>query len=134
MDRIGELTGWKRLPRKGLVLRVGPVGDVSHANPSVPIRRQVSIAIVVVVLGGCATGPVVRSEVVPVDRGARECDSDWDGAFLGAAIGISPLVFSILTKGPGDDAPLGVKLGFVGGIAGFWIGLGIDSRNCVDPT
>lgn len=65
---------------------------------------------------------------------AEECDPDWDGAFLGAAIGISPLVVSMFTAGEGDGVPLGFKLGFVGGIAGFWTGLAIDSRNCVQPT
>lgn len=65
---------------------------------------------------------------------AEACDSDWDGALLGAAIGISPLVYSIFTAGEGDDVPLGVKLGFVGGIAGFWAGLAIDSRNCREST
>ena len=62
------------------------------------------------------------------------CDSDWDGALLGAAIGVSPLLIGSLSHGPGDGVPLGFKLGFIGGIAGFWIGLGIDSRNCKAPT
>jgi hypothetical protein len=93
-----------------------------------------SIAVVPLVLGGCATGSGARREVVPVAQGAKVCDSDWDGAFLGAAIGISPLVFSVFTAGEGDGVPLGFQLGFVSGIAGFWAGLAIDSRNCKEPT
>jgi hypothetical protein len=88
------------------------------------------MAVAVLVLGGCATGSSIRRERVLVERGAKVCDSDWDGAFLGAAIGISPLVFSVFTAGEGDGVPLGFKLGFVGGIAGFWTGLAIDSRSC----
>lgn len=64
---------------------------------------------------------------------AEECDSDLDGALLGAAIGLSPFVVSLFTAGPGDGVPLGFKLGFVGGIAGFWVGLGLDSRVCDVP-
>lgn len=79
------------------------------------------------------TGSLLQSPVS--ERGtSSECDGDWDGAFLGAAIGMSPLVVSLFTSGPGDGVPLGFKLGFVGGIAGFWIGLGLDSRNCVEPS
>ena len=92
------------------------------------------ILLIAITLGGCATAPVARSREAPVDRQARECDSDWDGALLGGAIGISPLLIGSLSHGPGDGVPLGFKLGFIGGIAGFWIGLAIDSRNCGEAT
>lgn len=89
----------------------------------------------VVITGGCATSPVRRSDPPPIHDGQSPgCDSDWDGALLGAAIGVSPMLIGSLSHGPGDGVPLGFQLGFVGGIAGFWIGLAIDSRNCEDPT
>jgi len=83
---------------------------------------------------GCATVSVHEVSRQNNVLRSEECDPDWDGAFLGAAIGISPLVYSVFTAGEGDGVPLGFKLGFVGGIAGFWAGLAIDSRNCRDPT
>jgi hypothetical protein len=82
---------------------------------------------------GCASAPLVRIDQQG-SQSVQECDPDWDGAFLGAAIGISPLVVSVFTAGEGDGVPLGFKLGFVGAIAGLWTGLALDSRNCVEPT
>lgn len=96
--------------------------------------RVVAVAWFLSFSTGCASVPLNRSVPSLGKDSPEECDSDWDGAFLGAAIGLSPLVWSIATHGPGDGVPLGFKLGFVGGIAGFWIGLGLDSRNCKEPT
>jgi hypothetical protein len=91
-----------------------------------------AVWLAVVLTSGCATIPIDGLHGAESSLPA-ECDSDWDGAFLGAAIGLSPIVWSVLTSRPGDDAPLGLKLGVVGGIAGFWIGLAVDSRICGDP-
>lgn len=58
------------------------------------------------------------------------CDSDWDGAAIGAAIGVSPMILSILISDDVEGSTGWLLLGAVGGIAGFWAGLAIDSASC----
>jgi hypothetical protein len=96
---------------------------------------KVLIPLAITLLGsGCASAQHAQTKPQAGTHNARECDPDWDGALLGGAIGISPLVFSMFTAGEGDGVPLGFKIGFIGGIAGFWGGLAIDSRSCEEPT
>ena len=57
------------------------------------------------------------------------CDSDWDGAFIGGGIGVSPLIFAAFFSEGGEPGAWYI-LGFVGGIAGFWGGLAVDSAIC----
>lgn len=59
------------------------------------------------------------------------CDNDFDGALWGTLIGLSPVAVAILTTdNPGDEAAGTLVLGIIGGIAGFWIGLAVDSASC----
>lgn len=64
----------------------------------------------------------------------RECDTDIDGAILGGLIGGSPAIVAFVLAGKDDTGgekyiPL-AYVGFLGGIAGFFIGLGVDSARC----
>lgn len=58
------------------------------------------------------------------------CDSDFDLALLLAAGGSAPL-WGTLLFGKGDEGDLAPLMwGLIGGIAGFWAGLAIDSLDC----
>lgn len=59
------------------------------------------------------------------------CDSDWDGAFKGAAFGTIPglAVLSFIANDEMEE--LGAMMTvFVGSVAGFWVGLAVDSADC----
>lgn len=66
----------------------------------------------------------------PQERGSvgiTDCDSDFDGALWGTLIGLSPVAIAIIST---DPEPTGMLIaGIVGAIAGFWIGLAVDSAH-----
>ncbi len=62
------------------------------------------------------------------------CDSDFDGAWIGAGVGaLGGLgLAALIHDGCGEGlCAVGALLG---SIAGFWAGLGIDSRKCRHPS
>ena len=61
---------------------------------------------------------------------AHRCDSDWDGAAVAGLIGVSPLFLAALLSDNVEGSTGWLLLGLVGGIAGFWGGLAIDSARC----
>jgi hypothetical protein len=91
-----------------------------------------------------AIGPIVAlsksdADYVDIERVlADECDNDLDGAIVGGLIGGSTAILALVLAGI-DDAggeqyiPL-FGVGVLGGIAGFWIGVGIDSAHCRNPV
>lgn len=74
-----------------------------------------------------------------LDQAARDslavttdCDTDFDGAVLGSAIGSIPVWVTFI--GGTDESEAGMFiLGVIGAVAGFWIGLAVDSTDCEDP-
>lgn len=86
-----------------------------------------------------ALGPISAVHLSEADsnRGGHfidDCDNDFDGAIIGGLIGGSPAILALVLAG--NDNTGGEKyitlayVGFLGGIAGFIIGLGVDSARC----
>ncbi len=72
-----------------------------------------------------------HSAPLPLENDA--CDSDFDGAWIGAGVGaLGGLgLAALIHDGCGEGlCAVGALLG---SIAGFWAGLGIDSRRCRQP-
>ncbi len=62
------------------------------------------------------------------------CDSDFDGAWIGAGIGaVGGLGLAALIHDGCGEGFCAVGA-LVGSIAGFWAGLGLDSRRCRQPS
>jgi hypothetical protein len=78
--------------------------------------------------------PAQADSVGKVERFGNECDNDLDGAIIGGLIGGSPAILAFVLAGNDDTGgekyiPL-AYVGLLGGIAGFIIGLGVDSADC----
>jgi hypothetical protein len=105
------------------------------------VSAYLGFVIVVTVVGSLRVQPIVAQEI-PADSleqavqdsmGVRtDCDTDVDGAMIGGVLGTIPLWLSFF-GGQEDEQLTMVFLGFVGGIAGFWAGLAVDSLDCEDP-
>lgn len=63
-----------------------------------------------------------------------ECDSDFDGAFIGAAIGVAPPTVLALVGETDDLGGAYAKAAVIGAVSGFLVGLALDSRNCTPPS
>jgi len=62
------------------------------------------------------------------------CDSDFDGAWIGAGVGaLGGLGLAALVHDRCGEGLCAVGA-LLGSIAGFWAGLGLDSRRCRQPS
>ena len=59
----------------------------------------------------------------------EECDSDLNGALIGAAIGVSPAILAFIIQDE-EEAQAALGIGIIGGVVGFVAGLAVDSSNC----
>ncbi len=62
------------------------------------------------------------------------CDSDFDGAWIGAGIGAAGGLGLAALIHDGCSEGLCAVGALLGSIAGFWAGLGLDSRRCRQPS
>lgn len=61
---------------------------------------------------------------------AEDCDSDFDGALIGAAIGAAPPVVITLVSETDDLGGAAATAIAIGAVGGFLIGLAVDSSHC----
>lgn len=73
-----------------------------------------------------------ESVVLPIENDG--CDSDFDGAWIGAGIGAAGGLALAALIHDGCSEGLCAVGALVGSIAGFWAGLGLDSRRCRQPS
>ncbi len=75
-----------------------------------------------------------QEELAPLQIKNDGCDSDFDGAWLGAGIGAASGLGLAALIHDGCSEGLCAVGALVGSIAGFWTGLGLDSRRCRQPS
>jgi hypothetical protein len=73
-------------------------------------------------------------EWVPLQIDNDRCDSDFDGAWIGAGLGAAGGLGLAALIHDGCGEGLCAVGALVGSIAGFWAGLGLDSRRCRQPS
>ncbi len=105
------------------------------------MKGALSVLILTVLLHGGASaqfGPppfnVARAESVPLQIDNDRCDSDFDGAWIGAGLGAAGGLGLAVLIHDGCGEGLCAVGALVGSIAGFWAGLGLDSRRCRQPS
>lgn len=75
-----------------------------------------------------------QDDLLPLQIENEGCDSDFDGAWIGAAIGAGGGLGLAALIHDGCSEGLCAVGALVGSIAGFWAGLGLDSRRCRQPS
>lgn len=105
------------------------------------MRIGLSALVLTLLLHGGARaqfGPVefnaTQDDPVPLQVENDGCDSDFDGAWIGAGIGAVGGLGLAAFIHDGCSEGLCAVGALVGSIAGFWAGLGLDSRRCRQPS
>jgi hypothetical protein len=84
----------------------------------------------------CGPAPFSAAPVesVSLQTESDGCDSDFDGAWIGAGLGAAGGLGLAALIHDGCSEGLCAVGALVGSIAGFWAGLGLDSRSCRQPS